>query len=134
MWHGKPGSLLALERSRSRTQIGGPGARTCKRCDQLAVRGCDHCRFHGGGRAAHVRLSTPQRRERAALRKAIKAGTIPADLMRTEAWIAAYRTHDVEILRALLSAWTISDSETFATVAGQALDRARDRQERPALR
>jgi hypothetical protein len=79
-------------------------------------------------------MANPTRRVRAALKQAIKAGEVPPELMQTEAWCAAYRTHDVEMIRKLISAWLSGDSEGWTQAASETLDRARTRQDRPRLR
>ncbi len=90
-WRGNPNSLAALEAHRRK---GGfhPGGRRCH-CGQPAVRGSDGCRFHGGKAVMNARkkadpLWKPKRKhvQRRELRRLMREGTIPRDLIQIDAF------------------------------------------------
>ena len=82
--------MLALDLHRARTWVGGPESRRCMRvgCRQLAVRGVDFCRHHGGGPTVRARKAgdpfyKPKRSTmlRNEIKRALKLGLIPHDLL-----------------------------------------------------
>ncbi len=85
-----PNSQVALAANRKRTQIGGPGSRTCTQCGRLAVRGVKVCFYHGGGAVAKaqreargIRTSRVRAAKRA-VKDLLERHSLPMDLLRTE--------------------------------------------------
>ena len=115
MFVAHPNSLKALAESRMPWAM----LRRCARCGtQPAVTGSGFCRNHGGRPA----VVSPQRQALRAsdriINRAIKAGTLPAELTAHPIWTAV---HHITVRRhraALLAAWHSADPAAWSLLVG----------------
>lgn len=124
-WRGSPNSIAAL----LRCQVSYADQRKCKRCRNMAMRGRDHCRIHGGPGRRFVE-DHGGRIESRVLRRLERLGLLPLELLALPVWrdLTMVRLADRAPARlALVQAWDKQNQAPlyWARVQRKAMDTAR---------
>jgi len=116
-----PGAGAKLTETGKNTRTGAPGARNCKHCGMLALRGRETCARHSGRGLANVER-TPNVMMTRALQRLDRAGEVPADLANHPAWraVRAGGIRLAPLARDLALSWTSGDAQAWTRALTQA--------------